>query len=71
MAKLNESEEKELMKGIEQMLREMLVPELQAIRQQIDALSASIERQLAIIDRAPGRSRGIPFGPWDSTKKHG
>ena len=45
------AEERELMRGIEQVLRSMLVPELQAIRKQVDALNASLEQRLAFMDR--------------------
>jgi hypothetical protein len=52
MSNLSVSEEKEMLAGIEQVLKSRLVPQLEAIKKQLDDLSASIERQLAILDCA-------------------
>jgi len=68
-----------LMRGIEQVLRSMLVPELRAIKQQVEAMSASLEQRLVFMDRVQAdleeyrfrgkRSRGIPGAPSGSMKK--
>jgi hypothetical protein len=45
MTKLSaNNEERELMRGIEQVLRDMVVPELKAIKKQFATLSATVGR---------------------------
>jgi outer membrane murein-binding lipoprotein Lpp len=62
MAQLGDSEEKELMAGIEQMLREMLVSKLEAISKQVATLSATVDRIETGMREAMSR---LPQGqPW-------